>query len=147
MRKQLLILLLLPAIALANSPIFGEPSGGGMFPHQHHKPGNGELPLPGFLQQLDLTEKQKTEIKALLEAHSGEFESKINQSRKLATEIHRLSFSNDYSEEKSLALFDKTYTIHKGIALHKARQDNAIFNLLTGEQQQKLQGKMAHLDD
>lgn len=147
MRKLLLILPLLPAIALANPPMFGEPPCGDMPPSKHHKPVLGELPLPELLQQLDLTEKQLTEIKTLLKSHRANLEAKMDQDRTLINESHRLNFSDDYSEEKSVALFDKAYAIHKEIVLNKAQLDNAIFKLLSEEQQKKLQSKLVQLND
>lgn len=147
MRKLLLVLTLLPAIALANPPMFGEPPCGDRFHGKHHKPGDGELPLPGFLQEIDLTEKQQAEIKNLLKINHDIFAAKMSQFRALKVEGHRLSFSKDFSEQKSLALFDKAYSIDKEIMLNKARLDNAIFNLLDEAQQKKLQSKMAQLND
>lgn len=147
MRKLMWLLALLPAIAMANPPMFGEPPCGEMHFPKHHKFADGEQPLPEFLQQIDLTEQQRTEIKNLLKAHRGEFEAKMDQDRTLITESHRLSFSKSFSEEKSLALFDKAYAIHKETALNKAKLDNAIFNLLSEEQQKKLQRKLAQLDN
>lgn len=146
MRKLLLMLTLLPAIALANPKMFGEPPCGDMPPKHHGAAGGGER-LPGFLHQIDLSEKQQTEIKTLLKAHHAEIDANLQEARKIGTEIHRLSFSNDYSDAKIQSLFDKAAAIHRETALRKSGLDNAIFKLLSGEQQQKLQAKMAHLED
>jgi len=164
MRKLLLILPLLPTIALANPrtpgeppllpeialadpQMYGEPPFGGMPPSKHHRPEHDEAHLPGFLHQLDLGETQQNEIKALVKAHRTEFDAKLKNARSIGKEIHQLSFSNDYSDDKIQALLDKADAIHKETALQKARLDNAIFKLLTKEQQEKLQSKMAHFED
>ncbi len=141
MRKLLLILSLLPTLALANPQMNGEPHFEDMPPHKHHKTADGEERLPGFLHQIDLSEKQQTEIKALVKAHSAEIDAKLENMRSIGTKIHRLSFSNDYSDDKIKALFDQAAAVHRETALQKSRLNNAIFRLLTGEQQKKLQSR------
>jgi len=71
----------------------------------------------------------------------------MKNARSIGKEIHQLSFSNDYGDDKIQALLDQADAIHKETALQKARLDNAIFKLLTKEQQEKLQSKMAHFED
>jgi Spy/CpxP family protein refolding chaperone len=94
------------------------------------------------LHQLILTEKQQTEIKTLLKAQRTALDDKLEDARNIGTEIFHLSFSNDYSDDKIQALFDKAAVIHREIALHRSGLNNAIFKLLTGEQQKKLQSQL-----
>jgi len=141
MRKLLLILPLLPALALANPQMLSEPPCGGMPPPNRHISADGEIPLPLILHQIKPTEKQQTEIKTLVKAHRAALADKLENARNIGIEIHRLSFSNDYSDDKIQVLFDKAAAIHKETALQKSRLDNAIFKLLTDEQQQKLQNQ------
>jgi len=147
MRKLLLILPLLPALALADPQMYGEPPFGGKPPSPHHRPEHGEDHLPGFLHQLDLGETQQSEIKALVKTHRAEIDAKLENAGSIGKKIHQLSFSNDYSDDKVQALLDQADAIHKQTALQKSRLDNAIFKLLTKEQQEKLQSKMAHFED
>lgn len=142
MHKLLLILSLLPAIALANPPIDDEPSCKDMPFFKHHSPENGEEePLPRFLHRLDLSETQKTQIKSLFKAQRAEIDAKLNEAKSIGKEIHQLSFSSDYSNVKVQALLDKAAISHKAIALQKSRLDNALFKLLTDEQQKQLQSR------
>ncbi len=141
MRKLLMILALLPAIALAKPQMHGEPPCQDMSPFKHHRPADDEGHLPRFLQHMDLTEKQQTEIKALVKTHRAALDDKLEDAKNIGQEIHRLSFSNNYSDDKIQALFDKAAAIHKETALQKSRLDNAIFKLLTDEQQKKLQSR------
>ena len=110
-------------------------------------PVDGELALPLLLHQINLTEKQQSEIKTLVKAHFAEIDTKLEDLRSIGIKIHRLSFSNDFNDDKIQGLFDKAAAIHRETALQKSRLDNAIFKLLTLEQQQKLQSKMAHCED
>jgi len=146
MRKLLLILSLLPVIALANPPRHGDAYFGDMGPPRHHRHADGEEGVPRFLHKIDLTEKQQTETKALVKAHHAETNTKHEDAKKIGTQIHRLSFSNDYSDDKVQVLFDEAAVIHREMALQKSRLDNAIFKLLTSEQQQKLQSKMENFE-
>jgi len=139
MRKLLLILTLLPVIALAQANMDDEASCHDMPFFKHHKSEEGEGRLPRFLQRIDLTEKQQTEIKALLKSQRGEIEAKMKDAKSVGKEIHQLSFSNDYSTVKIQALLDKATGLHKEMALQKSSMDNAIFKLLSQEQQKKLQ--------
>lgn len=142
MRKLLLILSLLPLIALANPPMHGEPPCGDMPPPPKHcMSANGEIPLPLILHQINLTAEQQTEIKTLIKAHRAALDDKLEDTRNIGLDIHRLSFSNDYSVDKIQALFDKAAASHREIALQKSKLDNGIFKLLTGEQQKKLQSQ------
>jgi periplasmic protein CpxP/Spy len=144
MRKLLLILALLPAIAVANPQMPDAPSCKDKPFFQHHRSEDDEDRLPPFLHHMDLTEKQQTDIKALVKTRKTEMETKMEEAKNIGKEIHQLSFSPDYSNVKVQALLDKAAPIHKEIALQKSRMDNAIFKLLTAEQQQKLKN---HFED
>ena len=140
MRKLLLILLLLPALTQAKPQLHDEPPCGGMPPPpMHPMSADDKEQLPGFLHQLNLSDKQQAEIKTLGKAQRAEIDAKLENLMSLGKEIHQLSFSNDYSNVKIQALLDKAEAIHKEIALQKSRLDNAIFKRLNDEQQKKLQ--------
>ncbi|MFZ2168794.1 MAG: Spy/CpxP family protein refolding chaperone, partial [Methylococcaceae bacterium] len=113
----------------------------------HYKPTDGTAPLPLLLHQINLTEKQRGEINTLVNARRAEIDAKLEEVRSIGMEIQRLSFSNDYSDSKLQMLFDKSSPIHREAALQKSRLNNAIFKLLTREQQEKLQTIMAHFKD
>lgn len=136
MRKLLLSLCLLPALALANPSMHEDGGVGDMAPHHGHRQ------LPRILHQLDLTDKQQDELKALFKTHHADIESKIKEIRSVDADIERLSFSSDYSDSKLQPLLDKANALHKETRLQKAKLDNAIFKLLTGEQQKQLQSQL-----
>lgn len=103
--------------------------------------------LPPFLEGLNLTDKQQTDIKALLKENHSDIETKFEAMKSLKQEMHKLSFSNDFTDEKLKALFDKGTITHNEMVLKKAHLDNSIFHLLNPQQQQQLQAKLATIED
>ncbi|QWF70457.1 Spy/CpxP family protein refolding chaperone [Methylomonas paludis] len=143
MRKIMLILSLAPLAALAN-PV---DVNCGQFPDHppgHHGHGGFGDQLPPYLEKIDLSSAQKTEIKNLLESRKAEFAAKFGQDKSAIQELHKLSFSNEYSTEKAKALIEKATVSHQEKVLQKAELDNTIYKLLTSEQQQKLQAEIAN---
>ena len=142
MRKKVLILSLLPLTVLAGPA----DEHCGQFPPEpgahHARQGFGDR-LPPFLDKIDLNATQKTAIKRLLDSRKAEFEAGFDQNKTARQALHKLSFSNEYSDEKARELIEKTADAHKAAALQKAGLDNAIYKLLTSEQQQKLQTEIA----
>ncbi|MGR8934497.1 MAG: Spy/CpxP family protein refolding chaperone [Gammaproteobacteria bacterium] len=144
MRHSLVLLTLLPVLALANPPRPGDFPGDFPpedMPHRppgHHPGGDGDKRLPPFLHDIDLSEQQQSQIKNLVDAQRNALKAKWHDERKIRSELERLSFSGDYSEAKAQALIEKSLAVHREIALQKSRLDNAVFKLLTPEQQQKL---------
>jgi Spy/CpxP family protein refolding chaperone len=148
MRKILLTLALFPALVLANPPGLGQPPVGDGPQHgKHHQAGHehGENFLPRFLHDIELTDKQRTDIKTLIKTHHEQLAAKGDASKEIHKEIQRLIFSKDFNEDKLLPLLDQAAESHKKNILENANLDNAVFKLLTPEQQQKLQSKVAEL--
>ncbi|WP_347986569.1 Spy/CpxP family protein refolding chaperone [Methylomonas sp. AM2-LC] len=147
MRKTLLILTLLaPGLALAEPPIQGEPPFGDFRPNHHGPDGGDKEHLPGFLQGIDLSTQQKTDIKNLFQNNRTNFDSKREEDKKVAIDLHRLSFSNDFNDKNMQVLLEKAASAHKEMILQKATLDNSIYKLLTAEQQQKVQKNLAQND-
>lgn len=142
MKKLVLILGLLPLTAMAKPP-----HDGGKPPMHRFEEGRGEWHLPPYLHHLDLSEKQEADIKSLLKTKFSDSGSRFEEDRAVRAELHALSFSTDYDEEKAKALLEKSTAIHRQLALEKSKLDNAIFLLLTASQQEKLKaeiGKFEH---
>lgn len=146
MKKLVLILGLLPLAVMAKPP-YGEQHDGGKPPMHRFGEGHGGQHLPRYLKKLDLSEKQEADIKSLLKTKFDDSRSRFEEDHALRAELHALSFSADYNEEKAKALLEKSTAIHQQLALEKSKLDNAIFLLLTAPQQEKLQaeiGKFEH---
>lgn len=149
MRKPILnyfiILSFLPAIAAAN-PDFR----GGCPPRMHGIPPQFHAfnsdKLPPFLADVDLTVSQKEQIKALVKSQGADVQEKMQAMFKSKAELHKFAFSTEYSEDKYKALIASSTEISAQALLAKAKFDNAVFLLLSEEQQQKLQQHMAEID-
>ncbi|QPK65141.1 Spy/CpxP family protein refolding chaperone [Methylomonas sp. LL1] len=142
MRKLILIFTLLPGLAMANPPMHDQPPHGEFGkPPMHHLVGDGDQ-LPPLLYNIGLSEDQQREIKNLFKAQQGAISDKFDKERAIKEQLHRLSFSDDYSEDKAKTLIEQSLEIHKDIALQKNRLDNAIFKLLNAEQRDKLKAGM-----
>jgi Spy/CpxP family protein refolding chaperone len=145
---------LIPAIAFAEpgfmeGPLPGEDMPMESGPNHHpddapkHRPSPRER-LMKMLGDLNLTEAQKGQIEALLNKDETEIRGKFKAERKAKAELRRLAFSTEYTDDKAKALLAKSLPMHEQFMLQKARLDNAVFKLLTPEQQQKLQQRPAH---
>jgi Spy/CpxP family protein refolding chaperone len=95
--------------------------------------------LMKMLDGLNLTDAQKGQIEALLDKNEAEIRSQFKAEREAKTELRRLAFSAEYTDDKAKALLAKSLPAHEQLMLQKARLDNAVFKLLTPEQQQQLQ--------
>lgn len=135
MRKLILLLNLVPVLALANPP-----HAGGHPPHMPPMPEAMEEGgrLPPFLRDVDLTEQQRQAIQNLLTQQGAAIDDIRKQEHAIKKQLHQLSFSADYSDEKAAALIEQAQALHKKLALQQAKLDNAIFKLLSAEQQAAL---------
>lgn len=102
--------------------------------------------LPPFLHGLDLNAQQQSDIKTKLTAHSTLKDETWKNGHAFGIQLHQLSFSNDYSEDKATGLIEKSVASHKQQVLQKTNLDNAIFKLLTGEQPAALEAKLDKLE-
>lgn len=145
MRKLLLVLSLLPVIALATPPHRGAqpPHGDGM--HRRFM-GDGEH-LPPFLHDIGLSEQQQSDIKSLLKKHWAAMDEVRKNEHAIRLQLMQLSFSADFSDDKAAALIQQSLAMHQSNALEKARLDNEIYKLLTGDQQAALKTQMAKMAD
>lgn len=145
MKKLVLILGLLPLSAMAEPPHDGR-HGGGKPPMHFFGEADGEQHLPPMLKKLDLSEKQEAEIKNLMKTRFSDGDFRVNADHALRAELHALSFSADYSEEKAKALFEKSTALHKQMVFEKSKLDHEIFMLLTTDQQEKLKAELGKFD-
>lgn len=145
MKKLVLMLGLLPLAAIAKPP-HGEHHDGGRPAMQVFAENHGGQHLPRYLKKLDLSETQEADIKNLLKTKFDDSHSRFEEDHALRAELHALSFSADYNEEKARALLEKSTAIHRQLALEKSKLDNAIFLLLTPPQQEKLKADIADFE-
>lgn len=149
MMKYAAICSLIPAMAFAEPGFMdGPPPGEGMpMPQGTHRfpdGAHGHRPSPRdmlmkSLSELNLTETQQSQIKALLNKDEAEIHSQFETLHEVHGELRRLALSTAYSDDKAKAIAAKAQPVHEQLMLHKAHVDNEIFKLLTPEQQQKWQ--------
>lgn len=140
MKRLVVILGLLPLVAMAKPP------------HGHH--GGGGEPslmladgrLPPYLDGLNLTTQQEADIKILLKTEFGDRGSRQESEHAAIADLHALSFSTDYSEDKAKSLLEKSVSTHQQMALAKSKVDHAIFMMLTASQQETLKANIAKFE-
>ena len=154
--KLAFICSLLPALAFAGSDT-APPAGDDMPTDAWSAPGSGYGHHRGggkhrfshrdrmmkLMEKVNVTDAQKKQIDALLKANEDKIRSSFQAQHETWRELHHVGFSADYSDDKVKALLAKLQPIHEQAVLEKARLDNAIYKLLTPEQQKKLQDIMA----
>ena len=140
MKKLILLMSLLPAIALAN-PYMHEHADG--VSHERHcMIGKKHMRLPPYLHHLDLTKQQQQQIRDLMKSHFNKAKSERKQEFALREQIHQLSFSANYDTGKLSDLTSQLAQIKQQNILQRAQLNHEIYAELTEAQQQKLQKRM-----
>ncbi len=136
----LALALAFPLTSLAGAPA-DCPKGGPGGPY-HGGPGPFSADrLPPYLDGINLTEAQRTAIKDILKTKGEALRSKWQDRRDNFEELRKLAFSADYTAEKAKALVEAGMADKTEVALLHAELDNAIFKVLTAEQQQQVKNK------
>ena len=148
--KNFAIMGIVPAIAFANplakfsDPLcINEPLYGNGMPHPSGHPGiEFGVQLPPYLHGIDLTENQQNRIKDLIQKNKDA----MKDMEKVGIEYHLYTqkqvFSKDYSDEKVTGMIKSFSVQQKKIEINMAKQNHAIFELLTPEQQQQVQSNL-----
>lgn len=147
MRKLILMAGLLPVFVSANPRMPGDFPPHGEFgkPPMHHPMPEDADRLPPFLQELGLSEQQQSEIKSLLKAHMNLMGETRKNDHAIKMQLHQLSYSGAYSEQQATALIEQVLAAHRTQALQQAQLDNAIYKVLTAEQQAVVQAKISKM--
>lgn len=98
----------------------------------------------GMFRGLDLTDEQKSQIKTLVKAQkeSMRAEAKAEQRADHRDEMHTLITSPQFDKVKAEQLIAEQQQKRQQNMLARLETQNQIYNLLTAEQQQKLQERM-----
>lgn len=107
---------------------------------QDRGPGGRGGPRGGdrIFRQLDLTDAQKTQIKALHEKQRDEAKANHDQLRAIREQMRPLIENSAFDETAVRALLAKETQLMTEMQVVDARTRNAVFNLLTTEQKAKL---------
>lgn len=145
MRNKLMILSLIPTLFIA-APVMADKhkscGEGGKFSemkkkHQEH---NG---IPRMLEGIDLSDEQKNKIKELVEAQQTDKNDDMKSHWELRKQLNQLAFTDRLDQNKLDALINQATEAHAEKLAKRAKLNNAVFNVLTDEQKQQLQQKMA----
>lgn len=144
MKKFLSLIALLPAL-VSTAPISAHAHNTTEKPHctegkQYGKKGAYSHKI---MQEMQLTQTQKTEIKALRKAFWQENRDQMKSRWQVRKDMARLSYATSVDQAKLASLIESSTTSYAALMRQKAALNNSIFNVLTAEQQQHFTQKMA----
>jgi len=147
MRIKLITLSLIPVLFLA-APAMADKhkscgEGEKYAEMKKHKEHDG---IPRMLQGVDLSEAQKSEIKELVDAQQTDKRNEMKAHWELQRKLNRLAFNDRLDQNKLGAIINDATESHAEKLAKRAKLNNAIFNVLTTEQKQQLQDKIAEYE-
>ena len=121
---------------------FGSPPGG---PGQFGPPAGGGLALERLDRELALTDAQRTQIRVLLTAQQTAIKPVLDQLRQAQRQLDAAILQ--IPEDDGLIQFQVTAvsTLQAEVAVARAKTEAQIYQLLTSDQQQKVQQRLAQL--
>lgn len=142
MKKLMILLSLVPLAAIAGpSADDGKQCDGKRHHHQMKHKKSGDVPF--YLRDLDLTDTQKAQIKAMMEKRHEDRKANKKaywENKKAVMELTRAETLDEAELEKQV---EASLAMKKASAMERARFHHEMYNLLTDEQQQQLDAKMA----
>ncbi|WP_438970155.1 Spy/CpxP family protein refolding chaperone [Methylophaga sp.] len=140
MRKLFILLSMIPLAAVAMPSEDSPKQCADAHQHMKHKKG-GDVPF--YLRDMDLTDTQKAQIKALMaKRHSDKQSGKAEywENKKAIKTLTQAETLDEVALEQAV---DKSMAMKKAHAMDSARFHHHVFNVLTSEQQKTLEQKMA----
>ena len=110
----------------SNTPPFGGP---------HGRPGGLN---PRVLEQLNLTDAQKTQIKTLMDASRTGGQQYFDQVRTADQSLRALVESGNFDETQARQLLTSKAAAQTELEFNRLKTDAAIYNLLTADQKAQL---------
>lgn len=109
---------------------------------KHKKSGMHKL-----FDSLDMSDEQKAEIKALMKTHYGDNREVMQTRWQLRKQMMQLSYSDGVDQQRLNELIEASTAMHADHLAEKAHLNQAIYQLLTDEQQKQLQQKLSEKHD
>lgn len=141
MYKSLLLLSLVPIAAMANPADHEVKQCDSKHHHQMKHKHSGDMPF--YLRGIELDDTQKAQIKALMEKRHADRKVGKEDYWKNKQAIQQLTQAETLNEAELEKRVDTSLKMEKQAAMDKARFHHEVFNMLTPEQQEQLQAKMA----
>ncbi len=140
MRKLLILLSMIPLAAVAMPSDDGAKQCGNKHHHMKAKK-SGDVPF--YLRDMDLSDTQKSQLKAMMDKSDADKKADKAAYWENKKAIKDLTQAETLDEAALEQLVDKSLAMHKERAIERAHFHHQMFNLLTPEQQQQLEQKMA----
>ena len=143
-RALLTVVIAIPLIAgaaFAGGGFGGQRGPGGPGGHEGRGPGGPGGPgilNPRLLHQLDITEAQHTQIRALMEAQHTAAEPLHEQLRANHDAVRAATLTTSFNEAQVRGLIANGESIRTELAVGDAKVASQVYNLLTAEQRAKL---------
>ncbi len=141
MYKSLLLLSLVPIAVMANPVDTEVKQCDSKHHHQMKHKSAGDMPF--YLRGIELDDAQKAQIKAMMEKRHDDHKAGKADYWKNKQAIAQLTQAETLNEAELEKLVDASLKMKKQAAMDKARFHHEVFNMLTPEQQEQLQTKMA----
>lgn len=141
MYKSLLLLSLIPIAVMANQADHEVKQCDSKHHHKMKHKHSGDMPF--YLRGIDLDVTQKAQIKAMMEKRHADRKAGKAEYWKNKQAIQQLTQAENLNEAELEKLVDASLEMKKQSAMEKARFHHQVFNLLSPEQQEQLQTKMA----
>lgn len=105
----------------------------------HHTEHHGKMHHHGMgmLKQLDLTEEQKTQVKAILDKQRGTMKNAMSERRTHREEVRTLVEAPEFDRAKAAALIKKQQARELDAKLDMLQTQHDIYKVLTPEQREK----------
>lgn len=107
--------------------------------HMRARRGHGD----GFLRGLDLSDEQRDRIFEIRHASAPKMREQAKVLREARGEFAKLALSSDYDEAKVQALAERNAKAVSEMAQLRAQSMNEVYQVLTPEQQAKVQERQA----
>jgi len=147
MRNKLMVLSVIPALFLTGPAMADKHKscgeGGKYSEMKKNKEHDG---IPPMLHGIELNDAQKAEIKSLVEAQIADNEPDMKSHWQSRKQLAELSFAEEVDQAKLDALIAESTEKQAQRMAEKVKLNTQIFKILTPEQQQQLQQKMAEYD-
>lgn len=98
------------------------------------------------LRALDLTETQRDQLKATMDAHQAEFEAQLSRIRTTRTALHGAVTADTFDEAAVRQAAAEVASVEADGAVLSARVHAEVWALLTPEQQQKARALQAPME-
>lgn len=141
MKKSLILMSLIPLTLMAGTTMAGDKACDKK--HGHHMKHKKAGDVPFYLRDIDLDDSQKAQLKAMMAQRHEKRESGKKAYWENKKAIMALTREATLDEAELEQRIDQSLAMKKQASMERARFHHEVYNLLTAEQKQALDAKMA----